>query len=261
MTASAIYEGWVAHRRLAPIENRFRYRVWMPLLDLDELPEVLDRHPLWSARRPAPLRFRAGDFLGGDLSLPLAARARELVGERLGRVPAGPVRLLASPRSFGIGFNPVSFLYLHDEDGALAAVIAEVTNTPWGERHRYVAGRAGDQSVARARFRKRLHVSPFMAMEQTYELEASSPGTALTVSIRSEQDEDPIFEATLALRRRELTRRAMTRALVRYPPSAPLTLTRIYANALRLRLRGLPSHSHPARRRRRPEITEAGTSR
>jgi uncharacterized protein len=246
VSGSAIYEGWVTHRRLAPVRNEFRYRVWMPLLDLDELPQALDRHPLWSARRPAPVRFRPRDFLAaGSAGAPLARRSRELVRERLGDAPAGAVRVLASPRFLGIGFNPVSFVYLHAEDGTLAALIAEVTNTPWGERHSYVAGRAGDGAAIQARFRKRLHVSPFMAMDQIYELEASPPGSALSVSIRSRQRGRQVFEATLALRRRELTRRAMTRVLVGYPPSAPLTLARIYVNALRLRARGVPLHRHP----------------
>jgi hypothetical protein len=248
VSASAIYEGWVTHRRLAPVENEFRYRVWMPLLDLDELPQALDRHPLWSARHPAPVRFRSRDFLAsGRTEAPLAERARELVREELGDAPTGAVRVLASPRFLGIGFNPVSFVYLHAEEGTLAALVAEVTNTPWGESHRYVAGRADGAAAVRGRFGKRLHVSPFMAMDQSYELDASPPGGALWVSIRSRQQGRLLFEATLALRRRELTRRAMTRVLVHYPPSAPLTLARIYANALRLRLRGVPVHRHPVR--------------
>ena len=86
-----------------------------------------------------------------------------------------------------------------------------------------------------------------MAMDQSYELDASPPGGGLWVSIRSRQQGRLLFEATLALRRRELTRRAMTRVLVHYPPSVPLTLARIYANALRLRLRGVPLHRHPVR--------------
>ena len=35
---SAIYEGWVMHRRLTPRHHRFKYRVFSVLLDLDELP-------------------------------------------------------------------------------------------------------------------------------------------------------------------------------------------------------------------------------
>ena len=116
MSASAVYQGWVAHRRIGPVPHSFRYRVFMPLLDLDELPELLDRIPLWSARRPAPARFRGEDYLGGG-GQPLADRARDLALAHLGRRPSGPIRLLANPRYLGVGFNPVSFYFLHAGDG------------------------------------------------------------------------------------------------------------------------------------------------
>ena len=89
MSGSALYEGWVNHSRRGPVEHSFRYRVGMLLLDLDEVPQALDRHPLWSARRPAPVRLRRRDLLG-DEAVPLADAARELVAERAGFRPAGP---------------------------------------------------------------------------------------------------------------------------------------------------------------------------
>ena len=90
MSASAIYEGWVAHRRLAPVPHSFRYRIFMPLLDLDELPEVLDPIPLWSARRPAPAWFRRRDYLGDLVLPPRRGSARPGTGPR--RAPAGGPR-------------------------------------------------------------------------------------------------------------------------------------------------------------------------
>jgi DUF1365 family protein len=245
MSASALYEGWVFHRRLEP-PRRFRYPLWMALLDLDELPEALDRHPLWSARRPAPVRVRGRDFLPGEGTL--ADRARTLAAERLGVTPSGPVRLLAIPRMLGVGFNPVSFTYVHHWDGSPAAVVAEVTNTPWGERHHYVAPWDPGARAARAAFTKRMHVSPFMPMEQTYELEAGAPDERLGIAIASRQDGRQVFDARLALRRRELNGRQMTRILFRYPLSGAATLARIYAHALRMWLAGVPHHPHPKRR-------------
>ena len=242
--ASAIYEGWVTHRRLAPIENEFRYRVWMPLLDLDELPQALDRHPLWSARHPARSGFARGTRARAHRSAARGARPR--AGPRAARRRARGRR--QGPRQPPVSrdrVQPGRFVYLHAADGTLAALVAEVTNTPWGESHRYVAGRA-DGAAVRGGF-----ASGSMSRRSwrwiRHELDASPPGGALWVSIRSRQQGRLLFEATLALRRRELTRRAMTRVLVHYPPSAPLTLARIYANALRLRLRGVPLHRHPVR--------------
>lgn len=244
MSASALYEGWVTHSRRGPVAHTFRYRIGMVLLDLDELPEALDRHPLWSARRPAPVRFRPRDHLGAE-AVPLAEAARDLVAERAGFRPAGPVRVLTTPRVLGIGFNPVSFHYLYDEPGDMVeAVIAEVTSTPWGERHSYVLD--GRDGALTGEFEKRLHVSPFMPMDQTYRWRLAEPGEDLAVSITSEQQGDVVFAAGLALRRRELSRSEMTRAMLTYPPAAASTLARIYWNALKLKLKGAPYHPRPA---------------
>jgi DUF1365 family protein len=241
--ASGIYEGWVHHRRQGPIEHGFRYRLYMPLFDLDELPEILDRHPLWSARRPAPVRFRRSDFLPGRPGS-LSDAARSLVAERTGRRPDGPVLLLAQPRYLGVGFNPIAVYYLYGSGGALEAMIGEVTNTPWGERQEYVIAAEGSGPL-RGRFAKRLHVSPFMPMEQTYEWSATAPGEALRLGIASEQEGRPVFAATLSLRRHPVTTSTLTRALVSYPPMTIATLARIYWNAMRLRLKGAPLHRHP----------------
>jgi uncharacterized protein len=246
--ASAVYEGWVIHRRHRPVQHAFRYRIFMPLLDLDELPELLDPLPLWSARRPAPAWFRRSDFLG-DASRPIAEAARALLAERVGRQPAGPIRLLAHPRYLGVGFNPVSFLFCHRESGELDSVIAEVTNTPWGERHAYVLDARGlpsapDGTVS-GQLDKRLHVSPFMALEQKYEWWTTVPGDRLRIGFRNLEDGEVIFEASLALRRREIDRRLMARLLLTYPPMTIATLARIYAQAIRLRIKGAPWFAHP----------------
>jgi uncharacterized protein len=241
--ASAIYEGWVGHRRHRPFPHAFRYPIFLPLLDLAELPDVLDEFPLWSARRPAPAWFRRADFLG-EPGETITAAAQRVVADRLGRRPSGPIRLLAHPRYAGVGFNPVSFLFCHAESGALDAVIAEVTNTPWGERHAYVldARERPHGEVA-----KQLHVSPFQGMDQRYQWWVSAPGEGLGIGFRNLQAGVPVFEASLALRRREMDRRLMARVLRTYPPQTIATLARIYLHALRLRIRGAPWFAHPTK--------------
>jgi DUF1365 family protein len=242
VSASALYEGWVAHRRLGPVEHRFRYRVVMPLLDLDELPEVLDRHPLWSARRPALVRWHRRDFLG-DPEVPLADAARELVRARIDAAPSGPVRLLAGLRFAGHAFNPISLLYLHGPDGRVETVVAEVTNTPWRERHAYVLD--GEDGEVRTTVAKRMHVSPFMGMDQRYRVVASEPASRLALRITSLEDGRAVHEAALSLRRTELDRRSMTRAMLAYPAAGLTTLARIYGHAARLRFKGLRPVPHP----------------
>jgi len=240
---SAIYEGYVSHRRTEPMEHAFRYRIFLPLFDLDELPDLLDDVPLWSARGRAAARFRRSDYMG-DPSVPLADAARDLVAERTGSRPTGPVRLLANPRYWGVGFNPVAFYFLYGDGPDPEAMIAEVTNTPWGERRSYVL-EAGPDGL-RGNFAKRLHVSPFMPMEQTYEWNASAPGERLSVSIRNHDAAgNQVFEASLALRRREITPAAMRSLLFSYPPMTAATIARIYWNAVKLKVKGAPYFSPP----------------
>ena len=245
MSASALYEGWVRHRRFEPVEHAFRYRIFMTLLDLDELPDVLDRHPLYSARRAAPMRFRRADYLGPP-DVPLAQAARALVRERTGHHPEGPVRLLTQLRVLGRIFNPVSFYYLYDRPGKrVEAVIAEVTNTPWRERHAYVVRRDDELGPVSAILPKRFHVSPFMPMDQSYDWRVTDPGDLLHARIATRENGRAVFDAVLALRRREMTPAAMTRVLLTYPPMSLAVPARIYGQALRLKLKRVPYFPHP----------------
>ncbi len=261
MSASAVYEGWIRHRRFEPVEHEFRYRLFLMYLDLDELPRVLDRYPLWSARHPAPARFRRGDFMG-DPERPLAECARDAVEARTGERPAGPVRMLANLRTLGHVFNPVCLYYCFDAGGErVEAVVADVNNIPWGERHPYVLAREGRQGTVLAQeLDKALHVSPLMAMDQTYAFRAGEPGERLSVQIESRpapvgglydtQSDAPRrrkqFDATLSMRRRELSGPLLTRMLLRYPAMSLQVVAKIYAQTLRLKLKGAPYSPHPA---------------
>jgi DUF1365 family protein len=247
VSASAVYEGWVRHRRLRPVEHAFRYRVFMMYVDLAELPELFDRVPLWSARRAAPAWFRRADFLG-DPSRPLAEAVLDAVEERSGRRPAGPVRVLANLRYLGHNFNPVCFYFCFDPAGErVEAVLAEVTNTPWGERYAYLLERgAAEGKVLEESMDKAFHVSPFIGMDQTYRWRVSEPGEGLQVHIENHRGELLEFDATLSLQRREPTRPMLERVLLRYPLMSMRVVFLIYLNALRLKLKGAPYHPHPA---------------
>jgi DUF1365 family protein len=254
VSASAVYEGWIRHRRFAPVEHSFRYRLFLMYLDLDELPGTLDPYPLWSARRPAPARFRRADFMG-DPARPLAECARDAVEASTGERPGGPVRLLANLRYLGHAFNPVAFYYCFDTSGErVEAVVADVNNIPWGERHPYVMARgARTGTVLTEELEKTLHVSPLMAMEQTYAFRASEPGEELAVHIESRPSDGPdkAFDATLSMHRHELGRALLTRMLIRYPAMSLQVVAKIYAQSLRLKLKGAPYFPHPEGKRPR----------
>ena len=241
---SALYEGTIRHRRFAVRTHSFDHRVAMAYVDLDEVGELAGG--LLVRERPGVVRFRRRDYLG-DPEVPLADAVRALVAERLGAAPDGPIRLLTHLRSFGHCFNPVSFYYCFASGGErLEAIVAEVTNTPWGERHAYVLPRgADDAEVLGGDFDKRLHVSPFMGMDQRYAWKAPAPGPTLSVHIESSEGGRRAFDATLGLRRRPFTRRALADVCARYPAATLRMLALIYGHALALKLKGVPVQPHP----------------
>jgi DUF1365 family protein len=252
---SAVYRGTVSHARLGARAHAFSYGVYLLYLDLDELPSLLEAPGPLRAGRLGLLSFRRSDYLAGPedrrgtagLAEAARARAQDLLGVR----PEGPVRLLTSVRSFGYVFNPVSFYFCFAADGrTLQAVVAEVSNTPWGERHVYAvpAGAAGVE----AELDKRFHVSPFFGMAQRYRWRIGVPGERLEVELCNEQDGREVFRARLALRRHPWSAASLWRAALGQPFMSWKVHAAIYWQALRLWLKGVPFHPHPAKAVRRP---------
>ncbi len=246
---SAIYKGWVRHRRFAPNEHRFSYRVFMLYLRLDELPHKFDRVPGWSARGPALARFRREDF-HGPADIPLDTAIRNRVEKETGRRPRGPIYLLANLRYFGYIINPLACYYCYSQDGQhLEYIVAEVNNTPWDERHSYVLRANEDQRWLRTQFRKDFHVSPFHPMDMTYHWHSNMPGEKLCLHLANHQDQEKVFDASLSLQRQPMTRGALLATLALYPVMTLKVAAAIYWQALRLWLKGTPIHPHPQNNR------------
>jgi uncharacterized protein len=249
---SALYTGSIRHRRFGRKANAFRYRIFMSYIDLAELPRLFERRWLWSVRRPALAWFRRADFLGPS-HVPLDTAVRELVLARTGSKPSGPIRLLTHLRFFGHSFNPVSFYYVFDAtDTRVETIVAEITNTPWKERHAYVlpvaeAARTGGRAF-RFSFEKQFHVSPFMPMDMRYEWCFGVPGDGLHVHMENWLLGQAQFDATLNLRRQEMTAGAMARALIQFPLITVQVVTLIHWQALKLLWKRVPIHPHSSKR-------------
>ena len=246
---SCIYEGTITHRRHSPIQHEFDFGLYLLYLDLDELDEVFGGRWLWSHRRPAAGWLRREDHFG-DPEQPLIEAVRDEVARHTGARPVGPVRLLTHLRYMGYVFNPLSLYYCFGSDGErLEAVVAEVTSTPWKERHCYVLDL--DESMARmgahsVEARKQMHVSPFMEMGLAYTFGLAAPDRRLSFAIECRKPgERPVFDASMLLHRHEISTRALMGVGLRYPFMTAQVMAGIHWQALKLWWKGARFHPHP----------------
>jgi DUF1365 family protein len=249
---SALYSGWIAHRRFAPKPHAFRYRIGLLYLDLDEQDAVLGLSPFSGNSRFAPFSFRESDYLKAYTGngTRLIDAVRQLVSQAIGHAPQGSVCLLTQARSWGLSFNPVSFFYCHEADGQLAAIVCEVTNTPWRERYHYVLPARAPENLGdfhqHFAVAKAFHVSPFLPPDLEYRMSFSPAAKKIGVHMADWQGELKLFDATLNLKREALDRASLHRYLRRFPWMTAKTCLAIYWQALRLLLKRAPIFTHHA---------------
>ncbi len=215
----------------------------MMLIDLSELDQVFAGSWFWSTKKWALARYKRDDFFG-DSALPLDTAVRQRVEEETGVYPRGPIRLLANLRYFGFIMNPISCYYCFDEKENLQAIVAEVNNTPWNERHGYVLPCKPNKDQQEIIFSKALHVSPFNPMNIEYHWKSNLPAEDLRIHMQNYREGNIEFDASLVLTRQEITTSRLRRLIIQYPLMTLKVLIAIYWEAAIIFFKKMPVYLH-----------------
>lgn len=238
---SQLYVGTVRHRRFTPVQHALNYPLFMPAIDLDELETLQQSVWGFGQRWWHWARWKRSDYLGsGDLKTAVQEKVRQLTGVDC----QGKVIAVCHLRYLGLYFSPVNFYYLHDAEGNWRYMLAEVSNTPWNERHYYAVSANQDDQTYGWTQQKAFHVSPFNPIDQQYQWRLKPLGDHLSVHLECHKGEKH-FDATMAMKALPFNSKNLVKQLIKMPSQTVKVVFGIYWHALKLWLKGAPFYSHP----------------
>jgi DUF1365 family protein len=244
-TSSAIYECEVMHHRLTPLKHRFNYRVFYLWLDLEELGALDAGLKVFSRNR-----FNLFSFFDADHLEMGKCTARENLLEWVKQqgMPIDhirKVRLLAFPRVLGYGFNPVCFFYCFDAMDQPVCAVAQVTNT-FREQKPYLLREKDETGRFRLVTPKHFYVSPFSALDLSFDFKLPVPGERLEIHIDDREGDRRVLLSSLTGKRRPLTNGRLLWYAVKYPLLTLRVIFLIHWHALLLWVRRMPVHRKSA---------------
>ncbi|CAM2974243.1 Plasmid partition ParA protein [Vibrio mytili] len=238
---SRLFVGNVRHRRFTPVTHELNYALFMLAIDTDELEELEQRVWGFGTRWWHWARFKRSDYLGeGGLKEAVQAKVAELTGTQC----TGKVIAVCHLRYLGLYFSPVNFYYVYNQQGEWMYMLAEVSNTPWNERHYYVVSANKDDEHAGWEQDKAFHVSPFNPIDQRYHWRIKPLTEKLNIHLECHKDEKH-FDATMTMKAKAFCSRSLLRCLIGTPIQTVKVMVGIYWHALKLWIKGAPFYSHP----------------
>lgn len=231
MTRSCIFTGEVVHIRRKPVMHRLKYRVFMGLFDLDELPGLSRKLRLFGYNRAALFAFHDRDH-GDGTGRPLRAQIEQALADAGIPPPGGAIRILCMPRLLGYVFNPISAFFCYDANDDLRAIVHEVNNT-FGERHFYaLSAVAGSDGLVRQECAKDFRVSPFLPLDMEYHFVVAPPKERTALTIMAQRDGEKVLTAWFAGKRRPLSDANLFNEWLRHPAMTFKVIAGIHWEAL-----------------------------
>lgn len=246
---SKIFKGTVSHTRMRETKHTFTYNIELPYFDLTEVDKLFNSSFLWSKNRFNIASFHEKDFFD-NLNGSLFNHVKCIAQPYLSGKEIKHIRVLGNCRFLGLFFNPICVYYCFDETNKCLGCIAQVTNTPWLEKHCYFIPAQSnshyDSKSLRQQhiFEKRFHVSPFMPMNQIYHWNSLFTDEKLSIHMKNFEEGKEVFNVSLKLKPTSIKEYSFTRFALAKPLNVCKTISAIYYQALKLWLKKSTFYNH-----------------
>ena len=220
-----LVRGEVLHQRRTPFVHKLKFKNYMWLVDLSE-----DQKKLLPK-----------DHFGGEAKSMMAA-VKEFAASRGETIEKNDqVLAIASARTNGYVFNPLSVYWCIDSKGKTKWTILEIHNT-YGDRHAHLLK---PDEKGNATISKEFYVSPFFKVEGDYRTRTLIDQDKVVISVNLYQNSALVFSASFTGEQLEASIKNRLLAYIRTPFSTLQAMARIRAHGIWLWLRRLPVIPRP----------------
>jgi len=220
-----LVRGKVLHQRRTPFVHGLKFTNYLWLVDLNSKQNKL----------------LPKDHFGGEAPTMLDAVRffAQSNGEEV--LPTDKVLALASARTNGYVFNPLSVYWCIDPTGRTRWAILEIHNT-YGDRHAHLIK---PDEKGNATLKKEFYVSPFFTVDGDYKARAFIDEKNIVVSVNLYQNNALVFSASFTGEQLEASIKNRLLAYIRTPFSTLQAMARIRAHGIWLWIRRLPVIPRP----------------